>query len=259
MKLSLCHYILFYEFGHTWLVPGVIQLWGTGFHFCQSLRSNFWKIEPGVSQWISFTFQIKQSHYCLPPLPHSRSSPSLKSPFVLKQGYSPIGVVRVVVRWSREMAFWALWLLSLTLSLSVSKDTLLLTPNPPRNITLFAFNYWVLAPRRFQFIKGTQKFRPAASWRLAKDKVETDRLYVCVCVCVLSPFLCGDKATQSSAMSWLCSAQISKALLILCVACTCVCTDEVMCVEGCTVCVHMQLCMYMYMYTHTHAHSFAGF
>lgn len=26
MKLSLCHYILFYEFGHTWLVPGVIQL-----------------------------------------------------------------------------------------------------------------------------------------------------------------------------------------------------------------------------------------
>lgn len=53
-----------------------------------------------------------------------------------------------------------------------------LTPKPQRNISPISFNHWSLAPKRFQFIKGPHIFRPAAPWWLAKDKVETDELYV---------------------------------------------------------------------------------
>lgn len=84
------------------------------------------------------------------------------------------------VWWTVEKAHHKAALVSPIPAPWLSQDDPLSTLKPPRNISLIAFNHWILAPRRFQFIKGTQIFRPAAFWRLAKDKVGTDRQSVCV-------------------------------------------------------------------------------
>lgn len=141
-----------------------------------------------------------QSHKCLPSLPHtvkraatppapSPAPPLSKScdctPTLPPTGLFPkrCGGCGGEVEQGDGTLQSALFSLPPSL-LPLSEDNPLSTPNPPRNISLIAFNHRILAPKRFQFIKGTQIFRPAASWRLAEDKVETDRLCVCVCVCV---------------------------------------------------------------------------